>query len=206
MTAEQQIPEGYLANSRGHLVDIKTIKPMDLERNELVIHLAQKARALQNAITEFKRAALGDVQAFQELSAEKYNAKIGGAKGNLSLPSFDGRIKVQRVVAEYILFDERLGIAKSLIDECLNEWTSDSRPEIRALIEQAFETDREGNVSTSKILGLRRHNFDHPKWREAMEAIADSIQVSAATTYLRIYERVGDSDQFEQIVLDIAKL
>jgi hypothetical protein len=39
-----------------------------------------------------------------------------------------------------------------------------------------------------------------------MEAIADSIQVSGSTTYLRLYERVGETDQFESISLDLAKV
>jgi hypothetical protein len=33
-----------------------------------------------------------------------------------------------------IAFDERLQAAKSLIDECLADWTENARPEIRAII------------------------------------------------------------------------
>jgi hypothetical protein len=32
-------------------------------------------------------------------------------------------LKIQRNIAEHIVFDERLQAAKQLIDECLKEWT-----------------------------------------------------------------------------------
>jgi len=59
---------------------------------------------------------MDDVGAFIQLSAEKYEVKVGGNKGNVSLLSFDGRYKIVRQVAENITFDERLQAAKALID------------------------------------------------------------------------------------------
>lgn len=38
----------------------------------------------------------------------------------------------------------------------------------------------------------------------AMEAIGEAIQVVGSRQYVRIYERVGDSDQYKSISLDIA--
>jgi hypothetical protein len=39
-----------------------------------------------------------------------------------------------------------------------------------------------------------------------MTAIADSIQITGSQTYIRLYERVGQSDQWRAIPLDLAKL
>ena len=60
---------------------------------------------------------MNDVQAFVELSAEQYGAKLGGIKGNVTLTSYDGKYKIQRAIAEYLHFDERLQVAKELIDD-----------------------------------------------------------------------------------------
>ena len=200
------LPDGYLKDAQGRLVPQELVKDIDLARDELVGELVDKAHKVQQSLTQFKCSALGDIQAFVELSAERYGAKLGGNKGNVTLMSYDGRYKVQRSVNEYITFDERLQVAKELVDECIHEWVQGSRPEIKALVEDAFQTDKQGKISTSRVLGLKRLNIPDETWQQAMQAITDSIQITGSTTYIRLYERIGDSEQFRPIPLDIAAL
>lgn len=204
MNAQTNIQEGYLRDARGALIPIDTIKQIDLARDDLVHEIVTKARATAACLSEFKTGVFADIEAFIELSAEKYGAKLGGKKGNVSLVSFDGRYKVLRAVQETLAFDERLQAAKALIDECLNDWTQGARSEIRALIDNAFQVDKEGNISTGRILGLRRLEISDPKWKQAMEALSDSIQVQCSTSYIRVYERIGNTDKYQQIPLDVA--
>ena len=199
-----EIPEGYLRDARGALIPQETIKPIDLARNDLVQEIVGKARAVSEHLAEFKTKTFADIEAFIELSAEKYDAKVGGKKGNVGLVSFDGRYKVLRAVQESLTFDERLHAAKALIDECLAEWTQGARSEIRALIDNAFAVDKEGNISTGRILTLRRLEIKDAKWLQAMDALSDSIQVQCSTSYIRVYERIGDTDKYRQIPLDVA--
>ena len=147
---------------------------------------------------------MADIAAFVELSAEQYGAKIGGVKGNVTLYSFDGKYKIQRAISEHMQFDERIQAAKSLIDECLQEWTEGSRSEIKTLIERAFDVDKEGNLNTNKILALRRVDIQDDRWKRAMDAISESVQVVGSKSYIRIYERIGESDQYRAISLDMA--
>ena len=97
-------------------------------------------------------------------------------------------------------------MAKELIDQCIHEWSNGARSEIRALVNDAFQVDKEGRVNTARILSLRRLDIQDEKWLTAMQAIGESIQVAGSKTYFRVYERVGDSDQYKAIVLDIAAL
>ncbi|PRJ55713.1 DUF3164 family protein, partial [Haemophilus influenzae] len=136
--------------------------------------------------------------------AEKYNAKVGGSKGNITLYSYDGKYKIQRAINDHLQFDERIQAAKVLIDECLNEWSEGSRPELKALIERAFNVDKEGNLNTSRILGLRRVDIQDERWQNAMQAISESVQVVSSKAYVRLYERVGETDQYVPIALDVA--
>jgi len=188
----------------GRWVPMRLIKPVDLARHELVCEIARKAQEESDRLAQFKAAMMGDIDAFIELSAEQYGVGLGGQKGNLTLVSFDGRYKVQRQIAEHLSFDERLQVAKTLIDECIEQWAVGSSVEIRALIEHAFQVNQEGKISTSRVLGLRRLAITGVKWLEAMRAISDSIQCAGSKTYLRIYERIGDSDSYRSISLDIA--
>jgi hypothetical protein len=188
----------------GRFVPMRLIKEIDLERHNLVCEIAQKAIEESERLSRFKAAIMGDIGAFVELSAEKYGATFGGQKGNLTLMSFDGRYKIVRQIQEHLVFDERLQVAKQLIDECIGGWAAGAGVEIRALVEHAFQVNQEGKISTSRVLGLRRLAITGAKWSEAMRAISDSMQTAGSKTYIRIYERVGESDQYRPISLDVA--
>lgn len=204
MNAPQQIPEGYRTDAKGRLIPEDTIKPIDKARDEIVQELVTKARELNRALGQFKAAAFGDIESFVQLSAEEYGVSVGGRKGNVTLVSFDGQYKIQRAIQDYITFDERLEAAKSLIDECLRDWTDGARSEVKVIVQDAFRTDKQGNLRTGAVLALRRHDFDDPRWLKAMDAISDAVQVTGSKSYVRIYERVGDTDQYKPISLDIA--
>jgi len=204
MSTDTTIPSGYRQNAHGHLVPESSIKEIDLLRDELVEQLVADAKKVNATLAELRHRAFADIQAFAQLSAEKYGARIGGKKGNLTLVSFDGRFKIVRAISDQLVFDERLQAAKSLVDECLNEWSQGSRPEIRTLINDAFQVDKEGNIDTGRVLSLRRLNIVDDRWKRAMEAIGESLRVSVSRSYVRIYERVGETDRYDQIPLDLA--
>lgn len=194
----------YWRDAKGNLTPAELVKEIDKARDALVHEWVERGRDLSKAISHFKEGIFGDVQAFIELSAEKYGAKVGGNKGNVTLFSYDGKYKIQRAINESLQFDERIQAAKVLIDECLNEWSEGSRPELKALIERAFNVDKEGNLNTSRILGLRRVEIQDNRWQNAMQAISESVQVVSSKAYVRLYERVGETDQYVTIALDVA--
>nr|DAI22381.1 MAG TPA: Protein of unknown function (DUF3164) [Caudoviricetes sp.] len=194
----------YWRNANGDLTPEELVKDIDKERDALVQEWVTKAKSLQKELSKLKNGMFGDIQAFIELSAEKYDAKVGGLKGNVTLYSYDGKYKIQRAINDHLQFDERIQAAKVLIDECLNEWSEGSRPELKALIERAFNVDKEGNLNTSRILGLRRVEITDKRWLNAMQAISDSVQIVNSKAYVRLYERVGDTNEYRPISLDIA--
>lgn len=197
-------PEGYWIDARGVMTPADMVKQPDKDRDALVGEIIERALPLHKSLSEFKLSVFADTQAFRELSGEMYGAKVGGEKGNMTLYSWDGVYKVQVAIAERLAFDERLQAAKSLIDECLKEWTEDSRPEVISLIDEAFQVDKEGEVSTSRILRLRRLDIQDERWLNAMRAINDAILVVGSKKYVRLYRRVGDNNQYEPISLDLA--
>lgn len=193
----------YWQDAQGRLIAEELVKEMDKERDELVCGFVSQAKALQAQMQAFKAQVFDDVAAFVQLSAEKYDVKIGGRKGNLTLFSFDGKYKLQVAVSNHIRFDEKLQAGKVLIDECLHEWAGDSRPELKALIDNAFQVDKEGNLSTARILSLRRVDIQDDRWTRAMQAISDSVQIVGSKDYVRFYER-DEQGKYQPISLDMA--
>lgn len=203
-TMTPAIPEGFWQDARGCLVPVSLIKPIDQARDALVRDIVSQAVVRSADLKAFKADVFGDIAAFIDLSAEQYGAELGGKKGNVTFYTFDGRYKVSRAIADNIAFDERLQAARALIDECMAEWTNGVRPEIHAIINQAFNTDKEGQVSVGRVLQLRRLEISDDRWKAAMEAIGESLQVVGSKSYLRVYERIGDTEQYKAIPLDIA--
>lgn len=204
MTTSQR-PEGDgMLDARGRWVPRRLIKDVDLARHDLVVELAERAKSHAAALATLRASLDADLDAFIALSAEKYGLKIGRTKGNVTLSSFDGRYKVVRHIQDRLAFDERLQVAKQLVDECIREWTVGADDRVRALVEHAFQTDKTGKVSTERVLGLRRLDIDAPRWTEAMTAISDSVQVATSKAYLRFYERIDGTDTYRPINLDLS--
>ncbi len=194
---------GYMVDGVGRLVPVESIKEVDLLRNGLVMELMKRAEEMAAILAEFKRTAMEDIQAFIELSGEKYGANLGGSKGNVQLLSFDGKYKLLRSMDETISFDERLQAAKQLIDDCLKRWSDSSGVEIRTIINDAFQVDKAGRINTKRILSLRRIDIKDEAWQQAMQAISDSVQVVSSKAYIRFYRRQADGI-YNQLNLNIA--
>lgn len=194
--------EGYMQDTQGRLVPIEMVKEIDRARDELVRELVDRAQPLRRDLAAYRQQALDDIEAFIELSSERFGATLGGRKGNITLMSYDGEYKILRAIDEYMVFDERLQVAKLLIDECIHEWSAGSRPEIRTLINDAFQVDKAGQVNTKRVLGLRRLDIADARWKKAMDAIGESLQTVGSKTYLRIYQRQADGS-YKQLSLDV---
>ena len=199
------VPDGYMRDGAGNLIAIENIRLIDLARDELVKELVAEARVLHDRMKALKDRMMGDIEAFIQMSAERYDVKVGGKKGNVTLDTFDGSLQLQRQISEYLTFDEGLQAAKALIDECLRDWSRDTGPELRTLVDYAFRVDKEGKLNTGAILGLRRHKFDDERWQRAMQAISDSVKVTGTRAYVRVYER-DENGKHTAIALDMAAI
>lgn len=192
----------FMTDAQGRLVHKTNVKEIDLLRDQLVNELFDEGRSVAEQVLAYKRAAFADILAFAELSHEKYGVKRGGHKGNITLTSFDGRRRITIARQENLQFTEQLAAAQQLILDCINSWTEGSRDEVRLLINDAFRTNKEGQVSTGKILGLLRLDIQDARWKTAMEAIRDSILVAGTSAYIRIHERKDARGKFRLIPLD----
>ncbi|MDR3684744.1 MAG: DUF3164 family protein [Geothrix sp.] len=198
-----KIPEGYRQNANGDLVLIENIKAIDLLRDELVVSIAARSRERSGELAEFKNSIMAEIQAFVATSAERFKAKLGGTKGNLTLMSFDGRFKVVLAQQDNISFDERLQVAHSLIQKCIKKWSEGADSNLLALVNDAFQVDKAGNVSIRRVLGLRSLDINDTHWKKAMDAIAESVQVTGSKSYIRVYER-NEAGDYLPISLDMS--
>ena len=195
----------YMTDAKGAFVPLSLVKPQHKLEDETVRKIIDYAINLNAQIARFRGHTMTDLGGLDALIAQEYGAKIGGAKGNRTYQTIDGLMKVQVQVADQIDFGAELQVAKSIIDECLTEWSADSRAEIQSIITRAFNTDQEGKINRAEIFMLMRHQIDDPRWQRAMDAIRDAMRVTGSKEYVRFYTRAKITDAWQAVTIDLAK-
>jgi len=196
----------YMADAKGNLVPLELVKPQDKLEDETVRKIFGYAVPLSDQLARFKGHTFTDLGELDALLIQEYGARRGGKKGNKTYRSLDGCKMVKVRVSDFIDFGPQLQIAKSLIDECLNEWAADSRPEIRAIVTRAFNTDKEGQINRSEIFMLLKLGIEDERWQMAMTAIRDAMRVIGSKIYINFYQRPAPDASWELVTIDLAKV
>jgi len=213
MNDMRPVPEGarvidgrtYMPDAKGNLTPIENVRPEHQLEDEMVRKIIGYAEELSAQVGRFKAHTFEDLGDFEAILAQEYGAKKGGKKGNKTFMTYDGMMKVEVRVADFVDFGPQLQVAKTLIDECLNEWSADSRPEIRAIVTRAFNTDKAGQINRSEIFMLLRLGIEDARWQEAMRAIRDAMRIVGSKTYVRCQRRESLEQSWQSITIDLAK-
>lgn len=197
----------YMRDASGSLVPVENVKPQDALMDEVVGKIFDFATDLSAQISRFKEHTFADLTAFQDLLQQEYGVKKrDGWKGNYTLSSFDGLKKVTVQIAERIDFGPELQVAKTLVDECLREWSADSSANLRSIVNRAFAVDQQGKINKAELFSILRLEIDDDRWQRAMKAIRDSMRVTGTKEYVRFYERASAEAPWKPVSLDIAAL
>jgi hypothetical protein len=204
-TTTENKTETLHRNAQGHMVPQILIKPIDLLRDEVVRKQIAIALELKLHMAATKIQMQQELEDYLDLSASEYGVTYGGAKGNITLTSFDGSMKVERAIGEHRVFDERIQAAKAQIDACIERWSEGSNDKIVALVDHAFRVNKQGKIDVNQVLSLRNLAIEDAEWKAAMDSIADAITTVSKKEYIRLYQREA-SGKYVAINLDWAKL
>ncbi|MGF1276664.1 DUF3164 family protein [Acetobacter pasteurianus] len=112
-------------------------------------------------------------------------------------------------VAEFgnvISFGPEIQAAQTLIHSCLNRWSEGANANLKAVVLDAFDVDKQGSMNVGKILALRRLEIDDEEWQRGMQAISDSVRVDVTKDYVRLHKRTSPDAKWELVTFDLSKL
>lgn len=198
-------PNEYMKNAKGALIPISKVKEIDKLRDELVRSLFGKAETFRKDIIELKIHLFESFTSFCEVSALEYDKHWGGEKGNVTLTTYDGSLKITLRVNDIEAVDERINIAQELIQDCLKEWSKDANDNLQAVVNLAFKPKKNGKLSITRLRQLTTLNIADKKWQDAMKAINDSIQAIDTCEYMNFYKR-DDQGKYQPMSLDFASV
>jgi hypothetical protein len=202
-TTKPPVPEGYMLNAVGHFVPETSVREQDKLRDQVARELASEAIELNAKLAAFKKKSLGDIADLVSIAAERYGVSLGGEKGNVTVVSFDGELKVIRSYAKQISFTEEILAAKAQVLECVKSWTSGANAHLVEVVHRMLSPGRNGQIRTADVLEMLRWEIDDKDWKRAMQAVNDSILVSGTAVYVRVYKRLS-GDKYEAVPLDLA--
>ena len=190
---EKKIPEGYRKNAQGHLVPEGIIAPLDKIRDDLVREGVKKAEETAAAVAAFREWAVNGARNYMALAEQEYGVKRGGAKGNLTLTSYDGSMRWTLDVSDTLsLESEEMALAMTLINECIAKWSDGSNPGLVTLVQEAFRPGKNGQLSAAKVWPLLRYEIDDETWKKAMELVKKAARPDQTREYLRFHVRGAD--------------
>lgn len=197
----------YWLDAKGNLIPDANVRAQDKLQDETVRKVFKFARDLSAQIGRFKAHTMADLGSLDAVLEQQYGfVKTGNkGKGNRTYMTFDGLMKVTVQVADFIAFGPELQVAQGLVDECLTDWSADAREELQAIISGAFDTDKDGNISRTRICSLLRLAIDDPRWLSAMDAIRDAQRVVGRKEYVRFQMRETAESGWSSLTLDLAQ-
>ncbi|EBA16385.1 hypothetical protein RSK20926_21709 [Roseobacter sp. SK209-2-6] len=199
----------YMMDARGDLKPVEAVKSQYRLQYRLEDELVRRefgyALALSSQIKRFKGHCYENLGQFDALLAQEYSAQKGGMRGNKTYSTFDGLMQVKIRVQDRIAFGPEIFAAKALFDECLNEWSEDTRAELRSFVANAFDTDKAGTINRSHVFILLNTESDDERWQNGQRAIKYAIRVIGSASYIQFQNRESTEDKFEPVTIDLAK-
>lgn len=197
------VPEGWVRLANGTLVHESAVREADALRSALVEGLVRRATGEAAVVQRFFAEAHAELLAFCELSAERFGTRWGETE-SFSMQSLCGRFKVVCDCDATIALNESVAVARTLLDECVTEWTTGGKPQAAALVRDTFRPTKCGGISLARLLSLLRHR-EAPEFREdgrfqrVCEAIEAALQPTGKRRYLRFYARRTPADKWELV-------
>jgi hypothetical protein len=198
--------DGYWIDAGGNAIPPKYIKEIDKNRDALVTKIFLRAKKHNRDLVAFRTQLDELLSAYLKELAANVNIPENW-KGNITLTGFSGTLQVEIDIKDYIVFDERLNIAKSLIDKYLIKKCDESGSDaLRSIIHEAFNMDKKGKINRYMLRRLMRTNIKDPDWMQAMEMIRDAEQAVSSKQYIMFRYRASPQAEWQTLSLNFASL
>jgi len=199
--------DGKLEDQHGNSIKVENIKDHEKDSNNFVVQSILACARVSDTLSQLRSELESEFDGHVKSLFEQYNKKMGGKKGNVTVFSFDRKLKLECSKQERETTNEHIIVAKQLVDGCVKNWSKGANKNLQSFVSRYFRTDADGNYNVSDLKRLRKMELAHPDedWDKAMEALDNSIEFDTTATYFRAYYR-DENGSYIQIPLDIAKI
>jgi hypothetical protein len=191
-------------DSRGNEIPAKYVPEHEKKRDLFVEKIMEKVEKLENTMRVLKGEIQHQIQLYiEELAAD--NKVSDNWKGNLMLTNFSGTQQIEVDIHDLIRYDERLVVAKQLIDNYLMEKCA-GQDELRLIVSQAFNIDKKGNVNQYMLKRLCKLDIKNPEWQKAITLIKEAECVNTSKQYIMFKQRENPKAAWDTLNLNFSSI
>ncbi len=205
LDAPEEPPPGCWTDREGRFVKVDRIEPYESLREETIRPLVEGYLALYLGMADLKARLIDEIEALVATVWDLHGVKLEGKKKNATFYLYDGSFKIERNFNELTVYNEKFEVAEELIREFLDGMTESLDDEVKRFILAAFERNDKREIRRAEIIRLRRHNFDDPKWQQAMGIIRDAEEIVDSKCYFTVSVRDADG-QYQPLPLSLSNV
>jgi hypothetical protein len=184
--------DGNWIDGSGRSIHRDLVPILERKQDEVVEKVFRRLMKLEERIIKDRETIKTWLEKYFE-----YEDKATGTPrptGNLTLKNYSDTLKIKFRQNDVIEFDDRIQRAAGIIRDLLEKWSGDARPQLKALVNEAFNSGQKGKIDRNAIFRLRKLKIDDPEWKQAMDLIDQSVSVAATRRYIQLLARNGGSD------------
>jgi hypothetical protein len=200
-------PNGCILDDSGNFIKLINVKETELSKDGLVTDLVRDCAVIADELQALKHSLKTKIANYVDSMFKEYDKKLGGKKGNITLFSYDKKLKVERSLQDRETTNENIIFAKALVDDCLKKWSKGANRNLQVVVQRYFKTDGKGSYNVQLLKSLIKHPMPNADadWEKAMLELGKSIEFDSTATYYRAYYRAEDGT-YNNIPLDIANI
>ena len=173
-------------DARGREVPAAYVPAYDKAKDAAAQAIYESWKKEEAALARLWRQTTARIGKIRELAARRDRVALG-KKGNFSFRSFDGKIEIRHDFARNVMFDERLSLAKELIDKAVEEMSETADSDLRELAAAAFRPrGKNRQLDRSRLHDICRMNIRNANWMKAVELIKAAEVENGRREYLRV--------------------
>ncbi len=196
------IKERTLTDAQGREYPVRLLQSEIVRKDAVVKKTMDVVLKLHDRMVKDKQTLLGLIDEYLNNEARSYNLRW---KGNALLLTFDEKYRIEIRLRERIQFGIELQLAKQKIDECLKAWTEGSNENLKAIVNEAFQVDKRGQIARYRIINLRRFKIKDPVWEEAMALIDKAVYITSTKQYISFSVR-DDAGEYHKVMLNFSSV
>ncbi len=188
-------------SATGAEVPSKLIRKVDKKRHDAALRFYAEATKLQDKLVAFKKKMMEDCDKLYRDYLADYNVELKeNARGGYTMSTIDKEVQIEFTIGQRIQFDDRIDAAKIKFFDYIDEVTKGTAPELRQIVETAFQTSR-GKLDPKKILQLLSLKIEHPTWKEATDLLTQSMSTNLTKRYIQLRKKDPEG-KYVNLVLD----
>jgi len=197
----------FWQDEQGTAIPVNRINRVERMHERYAGKIVKKALDLNKRLLDFSTM-------LAELSQEAFDGYMASkgidkkTKGNFTWYNFDRSVKIEVNVNEPIVFDSlTITAAKEKLDAFLDKNIGAKNDFVKAMVIEAFQTQRDGNLDVKQVLKLTAHEnrIKNPLFTEAITLIREAIRRPKSKIYRRVWLREADG-KYKNVELNLSRM